>query len=100
MRPSSLTHGKNLTQAQGSDDSSVPDANSPAPLTKEQKKILFISAAVPMVGFGFMDNMVMITMGEVNSRVSPRICLSVCLSVSVYGCLRSSVSSSVRVHRC
>jgi hypothetical protein len=32
-------------------------------LTAEQKKILFISAAVPMVGFGFMDNMVMITMG-------------------------------------
>lgn len=33
-------------------------------LTYEQKKRLFIQAAVPMVGFGFMDNLVMITMGE------------------------------------
>ena len=27
------------------------------------QRILFVSAAVPMIGFGFMDNMVMITMG-------------------------------------
>ena len=31
---------------------------SPPPLSAEQKKVLFVSAAVPMVGFGFMDNMV------------------------------------------
>lgn len=54
----------NFPQAQGSDDAAT-DTNSPAPLTREQKNILFVSAAVPMVGFGFMDNMVMITMGEV-----------------------------------
>jgi hypothetical protein len=46
-------------------ESDSADSESPEPLTEKQKKILFISAAVPMIGFGFMDNMVMITMGEV-----------------------------------
>jgi hypothetical protein len=49
------------------------------PLTGEQKKILFITAAVPMIGFGFMDNMVMITMGK---RVKYSYILSFSFSLS------------------
>lgn len=38
-----------------------------APLSAEQKRVLFVSAAVPMVGFGFMDNMV-----RPNQQAPPR----------------------------
>jgi len=60
-----MLHLHRLEQAQPHSDSKE-DEISPAALTKEQKKILFVSAAVPMIGFGFMDNLVMITMGELS----------------------------------
>eukprot|EP00802_Teleaulax_amphioxeia_P022158 Tamp_22578.p1 GENE.Tamp_22578~~Tamp_22578.p1 ORF type:complete len:303 (+),score=53.38 Tamp_22578:115-909(+) len=61
--PAGIDRARALFTARAVDEN-APDAKSPAPLTQEQKKILFVSAAVPMIGFGFMDNMVMITMGE------------------------------------
>jgi hypothetical protein len=34
------------------------------PLSKDQIRSIFLSAAIPMVGFGFMDNFIMITAGS------------------------------------
>jgi len=38
--------------------------DTPQKLTRQQIKSIFLSAAIPMVGFGFMDNFVMITAGS------------------------------------
>jgi len=45
----------------GSSGSSAPQH---AQLTREQIRSIFLSAAIPMVGFGFMDNFIMITAGS------------------------------------
>jgi len=39
-------------------------ASRDAKLTREQIRSIFLSAAIPMVGFGFMDNFIMITAGS------------------------------------
>lgn len=41
----------------------VVEANTPRP-SREALKTLFIASAIPMVGFGFMDNLVMIQAGQ------------------------------------
>lgn len=41
-----------------------PDADIPAP-TRRQLRVLALHAAIPMVGFGFMDNLVMIQAGDI-----------------------------------
>jgi len=41
-----------------------PAQEQPVRLTREQISSLFWSAAIPMVGFGFMDNFIMITAGS------------------------------------
>eukprot|EP00277_Geminigera_cryophila_P031507 CAMPEP_0173057432 /NCGR_PEP_ID=MMETSP1102-20130122/738_1 /TAXON_ID=49646 /ORGANISM="Geminigera sp., Strain Caron Lab Isolate" /LENGTH=294 /DNA_ID=CAMNT_0013922949 /DNA_START=1 /DNA_END=885 /DNA_ORIENTATION=+ len=71
---------------------SKEDEISPAALTKEQKKILFVSAAVPMIGFGFMDNLVMITMGEfIDSTMGVTFGLST-LTAAGFGQIFSDIS--------
>jgi len=42
----------------------IPPAQEQVRLTREQVSSLFWSAAIPMVGFGFMDNFIMITAGS------------------------------------
>jgi hypothetical protein len=44
-------------------DPYVVEANTPRP-SREALKTLFIASAIPMVGFGFMDNLVMIQAGQ------------------------------------
>jgi hypothetical protein len=41
----------------------VVEANTPRP-SREALKALFVASAIPMVGFGFMDNLVMIQAGQ------------------------------------
>lgn len=52
-----------LKQAASSASESAASSSVPKP-TKEQLKILFTASAIPMVGFGFMDNIVMIQAGQ------------------------------------
>jgi len=45
----------------GINNNSTPEQHK---LTSQQIKSVFLSAAIPMIGFGFMDNFVMITAGN------------------------------------
>jgi len=43
----------------------VPPLNTPPlPLTSEQRRKYAVQSAIPMVGFGFIDNLIMITVGD------------------------------------
>merc|ERR1719422_1664608 len=47
------------------------------PLTRAQVQKLFIATAIPMVGFGFMDNAVMIVCGEfIEIKLGAALCIS------------------------
>ncbi|KAJ1472793.1 hypothetical protein T484DRAFT_1838987 [Baffinella frigidus] len=64
----------------------------PRGLTDVQKRLLFIQAAVPMIGFGFMDNMVMIFMGDlIDSTLGVTFGLST-LTAAGFGQIFSDVS--------
>jgi hypothetical protein len=68
------------------------DGEEAKPLTREQKRIIFIQAAVPMIGFGFMDNMVMIFMGDlIDSTLGVTFGLST-LTAAGFGQIFSDVS--------
>jgi len=57
---------RSIFQARGSEDSHPQEGGAgAAPPSKVQLQRLFLQAAVPMIGFGFMDNVVMITMGDI-----------------------------------
>uniref|UniRef100_A0A7S0HMU1 Transmembrane protein 65 n=1 Tax=Hanusia phi TaxID=3032 RepID=A0A7S0HMU1_9CRYP len=61
-------------------------------LSSKQKRILFIQSAVPMIGFGFMDNVVMITMGDlIDSTLGVTFGLST-LTAAGFGQIFSDVS--------
>lgn len=62
-------------------------------------QILFISAAVPMIGFGFMDNLVMITMGEfIDSTMGVTFGLST-LTAAGFGQIFSGIRRSLSMSR-
>ena len=52
--------GKNNTTTTAAVDAAAATEQ----LTLQQIRSIFLSAAIPMVGFGFMDNFVMITAGQ------------------------------------
>eukprot|EP00283_Hemiselmis_rufescens_P002532 CAMPEP_0173429318 /NCGR_PEP_ID=MMETSP1357-20121228/8057_1 /TAXON_ID=77926 /ORGANISM="Hemiselmis rufescens, Strain PCC563" /LENGTH=251 /DNA_ID=CAMNT_0014393479 /DNA_START=177 /DNA_END=929 /DNA_ORIENTATION=+ len=54
---------RSIFQARGANDTGG-GATEEAP-SQVQLRRLFMQAAVPMIGFGFMDNVVMITMGDI-----------------------------------
>lgn len=59
------TQGSPLQQQQHQKSTmAIPPAQEQVQLTREQISSLFWSAAIPMVGFGFMDNFIMITAGS------------------------------------
>lgn len=53
------------------------DAGEGPAMTRAQKSKLFIATAIPMVGFGFMDNAVMIICGEmIEIKLGATLCIS------------------------
>merc|ERR1719277_131548 len=61
------------------------------PITRAQLGKLFISTAIPMVGFGFMDNCVMILCGEfIEIKLGAALCIST-LAAAGFGNLISDL---------
>ena len=57
-------HHKKSTLAMNNNNSSMNNSSTGHQLTSQQIQSIFLSAAIPMIGFGFMDNFVMITAGN------------------------------------
>ena len=58
-----VVHGAPVTRTLSA--SSTLDATKPGPaLSKRQLRLAFVNAAIPMAGFGFMDNVIMIQAGD------------------------------------
>lgn len=64
LRMAACDFGKRRRRQQSSLHEPIPPGEVPVPPSRKQLRALFVSSAIPMIGFGFMDQTVMLQAGH------------------------------------
>lgn len=93
-----VPHCRLCATATGAADNAKPGQAEPEvvePPTKGQLRMQFIASAVPFVGFGFMDNFVMICAGDI---IDSTLCVTFCFSTMAAAALGNTMSDVVGIY--